>query len=155
MLRKALVVLGLAGVLTLSAGLALASTEPVVDDLDEGSTLMVPVGDRDLDQVRLEDSTSCGTCSRVDGGEYRVQEQVQRRDQVQDRDRIYDPDGCDGDGLQLREQVRAQAHAQTQVGPQASDQSNGGAFGEGPRDGTGPLHEGPADGTGQNGQRGR
>jgi hypothetical protein len=133
------------------------------------------VRDRDQDQTKAPD---------VAGDRDQVQEQKQLRihepaageagDQVQARKReqVRDQSDCDGDGLQLREQVRTEAQrelklaeqkgygpgAETGNGPmhEGPADGTGNQFGPGPGTGSGPLHEGPADGTGnQFGQGGR
>ena len=78
-----------------------------------------------------------------------VSEQVQTRERAQ----VRDESNCDGDGLQLREQVRTEAQRELELGEPQGEQKG---FGPGAETGNGPQHDGPADGTGnQFGQGGR
>ena len=107
-------------------------------------------------QLRIHDPAS-----DVDGE--RIQEQKQLRihdpasdvdgEQVQTREReqVRDQANCDGDGLQLREQVRTEAQQQLKLAEPQGEQQG---YGPGSESGNGPLHEGPEDGTGNQFGRG-
>ncbi len=132
--RRALAV-GLAGMLLLPAGIALGA-----DDLDEDQPAVVAAQDRD--RVRLQDRSECESCENGYEGATE-QERVQTREQTQIRSQLQDDATCDGEGSQLRHQLREQ----TQLGVRSSGDPASGN-GSGPGDGTGPIHEGPGDGTG-------
>lgn len=114
------------------------------------------VRDRDQDQTKAPD---------VAGDRDQAQEQKQLRihepatgemgEQVHTREReqVRDQSHCDGDGLQLRQQVRTEAQRELKL---AEPQGEPKGFGPGAETGNGPQHDGPADRTGnQFGQGGR
>lgn len=156
MMKKTLFALGLAVLLAIPAGAAMASTVATDDTSDVPP--VVAVQNQERDQVRLQDSAECdGTCPNADSDGTPLM--------ARDRERVMDPELCDGEGplgdqhqAQLGTQYRAElgSQNQAQLGGQHQAQLGEGGFGSGPADGTGPLHEGPADGTGQQyGARGR
>ncbi len=112
------------------------------------------VRDRDQDQTDAPD---------VAGDRDQIQEQKQLRihepptgeagEQVRARERehVREEANCDGDGLQLREQVRTEAQRELKL---AEPQSVQKGFGPGAETGNGPQHDGPADGTGNQFGRG-
>jgi ribosomal protein S6E (S10) len=106
------------------------------------------VRDRDQDQTKAPDVA--GDRDQVQK-QLRIHDPVTAGDQVQTREReqVRDQSNCDGDGLQMREQVRTEAQRELKLAEQQG-------YGPGAETGNGPLYEGPADGTGnQFGQGGR
>ena len=77
--------------------------------------------------------------------------EVGERAQAREREQLRDQSNCDGDGLQLREQVRTEAQRELKLAEPQGEQKG---FGPGAETGTGPLHEGPADGSGNQFGRG-
>lgn len=139
MTRKTLIAMGLAGVLVIPAGAALAATDDSLVELPA----QVLLQDQAQQQDRVQDPTECGACRRLAGEE--VQGAAVAGDQARIRERMQDSTECDGEGVQLRQQL----HSQTQAAAGAGlGGGAGAAYGAGPQDGTGPIHEGPADGTG-------
>jgi hypothetical protein len=114
------------------------------------------VRDRDQDRTNAPDVT---------GDRDQLQEQKQLRIhepasgeagaqvQVREREQVREETNCDGDGLQLREQVRTEARRELKLAEPQGEQKG---LGSGAEAGNGPQHDGPADGTGnQFGQGGR
>ena len=114
------------------------------------------VRDRDQDRTNAPD---------VSGDRDQVQEQKQLRIhepasgeaggqvQAREREQVREETDCEGDGLQLREQVRTEAQREPRLAEPQGEQKG---YGPGAETGHGPQHEGPADGTGnQFGQGGR
>jgi len=144
MLKKGLVAVGLAGLLVVPFGIALAEDAPA----DDG---VVPAAQTDRDQVRdrdrVQDPTVCGTCSAQVEDAAVVADRDRDRDQV--RDRLHQTEAVgtqqqlqeryrlhEGDGdLQVRE--RAREHVTMQNGPGEMHQNGAGpqGFGNGPGSG--------------------
>ena len=132
MMKKTLLVAGLATVMTVSTGLAVASAQEVIDDTP------ITVPERDRDQLR--------DCDPNGGGA--IADQV--RDQIRDREHDQDCDLCDGDAVKVQEQKRARLGADGEAGFSADrvGGTTGAGHGQGVLDGTGPQYDGPEDGTG-------
>jgi hypothetical protein len=149
MIRKNLLTVGLAAVLAVPAGIALAQTD---DGMVEDETTVTTVApDQIRDRQRLQDPETCdGTCPRADGETAIVQDQTQTRL----RQRLHDPELCEADGDRVGRQLRL--HATEDGRGRGGTAGFGPGGGRGPGDGTGPYHddvvaEGGAGGTGYRG----
>lgn len=174
MRRRTLLILALTLLLVIPAVVAVATsgsdadgTPAVTADRVQGQArecgdCLYGGTDAERDQVRDRDQDRT-TAPDVAGDRDQVQEQKQLRiqepatgevgDQIQTREReqLRDQSNCDGDGLQLREQVRTESQRESQLGEAQGGQKG---FGPGAETGNGPLHEGPTDGTGNGFGRG-
>jgi hypothetical protein len=172
MKRRTLMILALSLLLVIPAVVAVAASDFDTVGTPAATADRVQDQDRDCgdclygattpdrDQVRDQDRT---TAPDVAGDRDQIQEQKQLRihepatggvgDQIQAREReqVRDESNCDGDGLQLREQVRTEAQRELKLSEPQGEQKG---FGPGAESGNGPLHDGPADGTGNQFGRG-
>lgn len=118
--RRALAI-GLAGLLLLPAGIAVGSDEAGDDQAEV-------VAQQDRDRVQLQDRSEGGTCrNEYEGIEEQLQ--AQDREQTQTRTQVQDETNCDGDGAQLRHQLRETKRLEEVTG---SPNRNGGGAGQGP-----------------------
>ena len=165
MRRRTLLILALALLLVVPAVVAVAGTG--FDTVESAAVIADQTQERardcgeclddattpDRDQVRDRDQDRTNAPEDADRNQVQEQKQLrihepgsaqvgdQVRDQVRDREQVRDQTDCDGDGLQLREQVRTEAQHELKLAEPQGEQKG---HGPGAQTGSGP----PGDGTG-------